>query len=636
MVEENNKKEEETIKILNSAQLYQPEFQKNLIEKVDEIILYLDDKQAKFLAGNLEKILSGFDGDLETKQIYDDLIVKLKFVALPRLDFKEIVALFKNGLIQALRDETLPVLERLRLSLTSINPWARDDFKSDLITALRDNQEILFWETSEQGEREIKVAECLENYNHDLGIELVSKIKQTEYFVRHFSKIEREDRDLIRKLFDIYEYLKITSESPQGFEDDFTFATDEGQIQIIEGNRLVNVRPSEKRRLTAEEAEYLRQNVLPEIKDPQERKTFIEEAGLAEILSQERIEAEVEIEKKRLSTALPLIDMSQAVERITADSGLNFSEPARKKRFQGVAESFLRDVRGEIETRIVLKREPQIGGLGLDNETVDKLIKVLKEQKPRVRVPTTQVSEEDIKKEVFQKSKQRADIKKTIESSSAILNQDLISAQTRMKGKKEKFIEVRPPKEETKEVESQKKTRPPIIEVSLPEKKIIPSQEVRPLEKPLEKIVPSMEVRPPREKIEDIGPQKSQKEIGPQEEPETQQEITIRSKVYGPADELRTLTLADWRRWGAPQQAAARIQDKISLLAEESLLKKAEAIKAWKESEINRLYLKIGEESINNGISVKEVIAKRQQQGQPTLSEEEFDLVVGLNENLRF
>ena len=114
------------------------------------------------------------------------------------------------------------------------------------------------------------------------------------------------------------------------------------------------------------------------------------------------------------------------------------------------------------------------------------------------------------------------------------------------------------------------------------------------------------------------------------------EEVKVKPRIYGPIDELRTIVLANWRRWGTTKEAAQKIQDKINLLAEESLVKKAEGIKAWKESEINQLYLDIGAESIDKGKSVIEVITQRQQAGQPTLTEEEFNAVVELNQKLRF
>ena len=112
--------------------------------------------------------------------------------------------------------------------------------------------------------------------------------------------------------------------------------------------------------------------------------------------------------------------------------------------------------------------------------------------------------------------------------------------------------------------------------------------------------------------------------------------VEIRSRTLSPIDELRTFSLVDWRRLGKTADAVTRIKDKINLLEEESLLKKAEGIKAWKESTINKLYLKIGEQAINSGSSIRDVILSRQSNKEQTLTEEEFNAVVELNQSLRF
>ena len=114
------------------------------------------------------------------------------------------------------------------------------------------------------------------------------------------------------------------------------------------------------------------------------------------------------------------------------------------------------------------------------------------------------------------------------------------------------------------------------------------------------------------------------------------EEIRVNPKIYGPIDELKTITMEDWRRWGTAAEGAKRILDKINLLGEESLVKKSQGITAWKNSAVNRMYLDIGTEAMDNGLSVDQVIAKRQQENRSTLTIEEFNAVGELNQKLRF
>lgn len=109
------------------------------------------------------------------------------------------------------------------------------------------------------------------------------------------------------------------------------------------------------------------------------------------------------------------------------------------------------------------------------------------------------------------------------------------------------------------------------------------------------------------------------------------------SMVMGPIDELRSLDTLEFRRLSAdPAQAAARVHDRITLLAEESIAKEAEGINAFKLSPLNTLYLELGNESIASGKTVTDLITERETNGIPTLSVAEFNAIADLNKQLRF
>lgn len=107
-------------------------------------------------------------------------------------------------------------------------------------------------------------------------------------------------------------------------------------------------------------------------------------------------------------------------------------------------------------------------------------------------------------------------------------------------------------------------------------------------------------------------------------------------KLVGPVEELRTLRIVDFRRLSKdPREACLKIRDKVDLLAERSFAEKDRGVKAWQESEINRLYLELLRTSLD-GKPVPDVIATRERNGEPTLSKLEFDAIMELNRKLRF
>lgn len=107
--------------------------------------------------------------------------------------------------------------------------------------------------------------------------------------------------------------------------------------------------------------------------------------------------------------------------------------------------------------------------------------------------------------------------------------------------------------------------------------------------------------------------------------------------LVGPIEELHRLDLQSFRRLGTdPVSMVQKVKEKIDLLASESLTKKAEGVKAWKQSPINQLYLNIGASSMAMGKSIETIIKDRTAANQPTITPIEFRAIADLNKALRF
>lgn len=113
-------------------------------------------------------------------------------------------------------------------------------------------------------------------------------------------------------------------------------------------------------------------------------------------------------------------------------------------------------------------------------------------------------------------------------------------------------------------------------------------------------------------------------------------DVKFVQKLIGPIEELRALTMKDYRRLSKePREATLKIKDKIDLLEDQGFERKTEGIKAWQESEVNKMYLDILRKSLE-GMPVNDVIAERELAGQVTLNKAEFDSIMELNRKLRF
>lgn len=113
-------------------------------------------------------------------------------------------------------------------------------------------------------------------------------------------------------------------------------------------------------------------------------------------------------------------------------------------------------------------------------------------------------------------------------------------------------------------------------------------------------------------------------------------DIKTSPRLIDTIEELRIFTLKDFRRLSEdPMNSASRIYDKIQGLEKDSFTKKIAAISAWRESEVNILYVQIGQEALLKGKSITSVIDQLKAEGKEYLTEQEFDAVLELNERIR-
>ncbi len=108
-------------------------------------------------------------------------------------------------------------------------------------------------------------------------------------------------------------------------------------------------------------------------------------------------------------------------------------------------------------------------------------------------------------------------------------------------------------------------------------------------------------------------------------------------RLEGPVDELKNMDLVNFRRLSrSPQEAARKIKEKIIYLEEEKYSKRIEGIRAWRTSPLNKLYLQIGQDSIAGKKSVEEILKARVTGGGEFLTTDEFEAIMALNKELRF
>jgi len=115
------------------------------------------------------------------------------------------------------------------------------------------------------------------------------------------------------------------------------------------------------------------------------------------------------------------------------------------------------------------------------------------------------------------------------------------------------------------------------------------------------------------------------------------QDIKPMPKIMGPLEELQFLDLLNFRRLGkTPLEMTAKVFSKIKLLEAEGYDKMVLGVRAWRQSPVNHLYLKMMQEAILKGMTIKDFALIVQKDSKSYLNLEEIEAILSMNSRLIF
>ncbi|MFC1663246.1 hypothetical protein ACFL04_03750 [Patescibacteria group bacterium] len=271
------------------------------------------------------------------------------------------------------------------------------------------------------------------------------------------------------------------------------------------------------------------------------------------------------------------------IRQVAEASKVDFSDEIRRQRFSAIVASGIKSIRVAGQLAEILQRPVESGGLGLPETTAQAVISAIAPIAKQYASGTLSLDTPKLKKPP-QKPFARPKIPSAPDA-------PVITAANVPLVKKAAAIPVT----------STKKVTPTITHTS-----------------PLPAAPPTRrQTRPRRRTIHDIKLPKS--------------------RLVGAVEELRQLDLTEFRRMDAnPVNATEKIKNKIDNMGEESITKRSQGIKAWKQSATNQLYLTMGQISMSEGRTISEVMQIQKAANQLYLSEDEFRAIADLNKDLRF
>jgi len=115
------------------------------------------------------------------------------------------------------------------------------------------------------------------------------------------------------------------------------------------------------------------------------------------------------------------------------------------------------------------------------------------------------------------------------------------------------------------------------------------------------------------------------------------EDVKARPRVMGPLEELRYLDLVNFRRLGtSPKEITGKIVMKIRLLEKDGYDRMVEGVKSWRQSPVNRIYIRLVQEAVAKDITLRDAVAARLSEKKETLTMEEIEAIVAMNSQLMF
>lgn len=274
------------------------------------------------------------------------------------------------------------------------------------------------------------------------------------------------------------------------------------------------------------------------------------------------------------------VDEKKAVDAILQSLAMEFSDD-QKKKLSDIISSRIKNIRDAVDTRLVLGRPVESGGLGLSGEDASEVSVTIERY---LKEPLPDASESNVENvpppapaDVAQKD---ANALEDIFSDKQV---DKITDEQHENVTVEKSVEPKP----------------------------IKTDRIQPVPQPSDNRKPG--------DIPTFG-LKEKREAG----------------LVGPIEELQQVTIEDWRSlYKSIDEAVEKTKEQLRTLKGESFKEMIRGINAWKKGNIMKLYAAVGAESVNDHMTIAENAEMHKGKNQSYLTEEEFHAIMDFNKDLR-
>ncbi len=204
-------------------------------------------REAKILADFLEKNLSASTiAAPEDELIYQELLAKVKFIALPTLDADKIVNLLQENFTLIFEMSDYDLWKKIKTKLIATAKFEeRDILKKKIGAALAANEQSLTSDGIVLGSTEVRgtVKNWLTDARQTLGSGKTEIVQLSQYLINspNTKKLSEEDRHKVDYLLKFYEKTKTSSTELGGMEEITIFEVD-GALDVFEEGKTERTR----------------------------------------------------------------------------------------------------------------------------------------------------------------------------------------------------------------------------------------------------------------------------------------------------------------------------------------------------------------------------------------------------------
>lgn len=333
---------------------------------------------------------------------------------------------------------------------------------------------------------------------------------------------------------------------------------------------------------------------------------------------------EAEVRKGKQNLSAPDFDdrVEEFIEEVVKQSRLNFPEKLTAGKFRQVIKTYLRGSRDTLATMEALTKATELGGIALSKDSAERILIIasnfLKHTAKKPEIKSQKISlPEDIAATV---ATEAYDLTASLRDQGKLKNVPAKLVSNRFRAL-DVDHELMPPSPLVMPLHPSE-----ILKSTLPETKQVVKEAIKAKQIDKSSLRKVAAVVPPVHNMVTTDKGKVRMD-----------DVRYTAKALSPVEELRTFTLLNFRRLDPDSlKAVEKIKSKIELLGDEDYGKKIEAIVAWNESPLNRLYLAVCRRSLDENLALGSILERELKKDKDFLKPDELSAIISLNKSLKF